>query len=181
MVRDDVGDQLARVAIYEAGLRRTPLTRFLLRAGRNAMFARVYAKVGPLLDPLIYRQTGGSAATRVYGLPALLLTMTGAQSGHTRTATLLYVRDGDGFAVVGTNFGKPAHPAWTTNLLAHPVATVQVGPERIAVTATPAADAEWERLWRKFLAINPGYHDYLARSGRRPRIFVLAPRPAGSP
>jgi deazaflavin-dependent oxidoreductase (nitroreductase family) len=181
MAGDDLSQRLARVAVYEAGLRRTPLTRFLLRAGRNPSFARVYAKVGPFLDPLIYRRTGGSAATRLYGLPAVLLTTTGARSGQARTATLLYVRDGDSFAVVGTNFGKPDHPAWTANLLAHPAATVQVGPERIAVTATLAVDAEWERLWRKFLAINPGYHDYLARSGRRPRIFVLAPRPAGSP
>ena len=178
MVRDEVSDQLARVARYEAGLRRTPLTRFLLRAGRNPRFARVYAKVGPLLDPLIDRRSGGSAATRLYGRPALQLTTTGARSGQNRTATLLYVRDGDGFAVVGTNFGKPDHPAWTANLMAHPAATVQVGPEAIAVTAMPAVGEEWERLWRKFLAINPGYHDYLARSGRKPRIFVLAPQQA---
>lgn len=180
MPADDVREQLLRIADYESGLKRNPLTTFLVTFARTRVFAWLYPKVGPRVDPVVYRRTSGSAAARIYGLPALLLTTTGARSGQPRTATLIYVRDGDDFAVVGTNFGKRHHPAWTENLLAHPDATVEVGPVRITIRAALADESAWDRLWQKFLAVYPGYDSYLARSGRRPRIFLLAPV-AGSP
>lgn len=175
MPQASVQAQLERVARYEARLHRNLFTRFLTSFARTRVFAWFYPTVGPLVDPFVYRRTRGSAAIRIYGLPALLLTTTGAKTGQPRTATLIYVRDGDDFAVVGSNFGKQHHPAWTENLLAEPQAAVEVGPERICVQATLADQATWERLWQKFLVIYPGYDKYLARSGRMPRIFVLSP------
>ena len=48
--------------------------------------------------------------------------------------SLIYVRDGADFMVVGSNFGQHHHPGWTANLLAHPDAFIEVGPERLPVT-----------------------------------------------
>ena len=168
--------QLDRVAAYEAGLRATVMNRVLRRIGPTRPFAAVYRRVGPLIDPWLNERTGGRISTRVYGFPALLLVSTGARSGRSRTSPLLYVRDGDDFVVVGTNFGTAHHPGWTYNLLAHPDAEVIVGEEHVAVTAERADPATFERLWPSLVAVYPGYEDYLERLRRDARMFLLHPR-----
>ena len=132
---EDVAAQLRRVAAYEQRLRRTPLTGLLRVLAPTRPFAAFYRRVGPRLDRFLIRASSGRVASRLYGLPVLLLSSTGAKSGQTRTTPLLYVRDGVDFAVAGTNFGHPAHPGWTANLLATPAAAIEIGPERIRVTA----------------------------------------------
>ena len=80
--------------------------------------------------------------------------------------------------VVGTNFGQRHHPGWTANLLAHPDASIEVGPERLSVTGELVDEATWERLWPRFVAVYPGYANYLTRCApRKPRMFRLRPRP----
>jgi len=168
--------QLERVAAYEAGLRRTPLNRLLQRLGPTRPFIAVYRRLGPRIDPWLVRRTGGRIATRVYGFPALLLVTTGARSGQRRTSPLLYVRDGDDFLVVGTNFGTEHHPAWTTNLLHDPEAEIVVGDQTLAVTAELVDPAGFERLWPRFRAVYGGYETYRRRlTSRTPRMFRLRP------
>jgi hypothetical protein len=58
----------------------------------------------------LLRKTQGHAALWL-GLPALLLTTTGAKSGLPRVAPLIYVRDGDDFVAVGTNLASGTTPA----------------------------------------------------------------------
>jgi deazaflavin-dependent oxidoreductase (nitroreductase family) len=170
------------VAEFEAARRRTPLTGILRSVGRTRSFAAVYRLVGPRLDPWLMHRSAGRMVSRLYGLPALLLVATGARSKESRTSALLYLRDGEDFAVVGTNFGQPRHPAWTVNLLARPEATVEVGPVRLAVVAELADGATWNRLWPAFCDVYPGYADYLGRSaGRVPRLFLLHPTGLGPP
>ena len=65
------------------------------------------------------------------------------------------------------------------NLMAHADASIEVGPERLPVTGELIDRATWERLWPRFVAVYPGYADYLARCApRRPRMFRLRPHPA---
>jgi len=88
----------------------------------------------------------------------------------------LVIRDGDDVALIGTNFGQPKHPAWTANLLAHPDAAVEVGPVRLAVRAEQVDEATVERVFPSFVAVYPGYADYLGRrEGLAPRMFRLRP------
>jgi len=63
--------------------------------------------------------------------------------------------------VVGTNFGQRHHPGWMANLLAHPDASIEVGPEQLSVTGELVDQATWERLWPRFVAVYPGYANYL--------------------
>ena len=171
----DTAERLRRIADYDAAVRPNLLTRFLVQVGRTRGFSYVYRYVGPRLDPYLARVTRGQLS-RVYGLPGLLLRTTGARSGQTRTSPLLYLRDGDDFVVAGTNFGQLTHPGWTANLLAHPKATVQVGRERVGVCAELVDRETWDRLWPRFVAMYPGYADYLERcGGRQPRMFRLRP------
>jgi deazaflavin-dependent oxidoreductase (nitroreductase family) len=166
---------LKRVAAYEERLRHTPLTALLRVLAPTRPFAAFYRRVGPRLDRFLIRRSSGRVASRLYGLPVLLLTTTGAKSGQPRTTPLLYVRDRADFVVAGTNFGQQAHPAWTGNLLARPQATIEIGPERIPVSGELADQATWDRLWPQLLAIYPGYADYLKRRSQQPRMFRLSP------
>jgi deazaflavin-dependent oxidoreductase (nitroreductase family) len=177
----DVAGQLGRVTAYEQRLRRTPLTALLRVLAPTRPFAAFYRRVGPRLDRFLIRASSGRVATRLYGLPVLLLSTTGAKSGQTRTTPLLYVRDAQDFAVAGTNFGHPAHPGWTANLLAKPDAVIEIGPERIAVTAELADAAAQRRIWPRFLAVYPGYGHYADRRQLPPRVFLLHPREAAGP
>ncbi len=173
-----LAEKLRRVADHERGLR-PAVPRVIQSAGRSRAFAAFYRRYGPKADPWLLRTTQGRAAIRL-GFPVLLLTTTGARSGLPRVMPLVYVRDGDDFIVVGTNFGQRHHPGWTANLMAHADASIEVGPERLPVTGELVGQATWEHLWPRFVALYPGYADYLTRCApRRPRMFRLHPRSSG--
>ena len=115
-------------------------------------------------------------------IPTLLLTTTGRRSGQERVQPLLYVRDGDAYVVIGSNWGKPHHPSWSANLLAHSDALVTIRGRRTPVRARLARDGERERLWRLLLELWPAYDLYSDRAGgRHLRIFRLEPVLPGGP
>jgi deazaflavin-dependent oxidoreductase (nitroreductase family) len=89
---------------------------------------------------------------------------------------VLYSRaDGD-WVVTASNWGQPHHPAWSSNLIADPDATIELGPERIDVRATLAEGAERDELWTLVTADWPAYDTYAARTDREIRIFRLTRR-----
>jgi deazaflavin-dependent oxidoreductase (nitroreductase family) len=146
--------------------------------GPTRPFAAFYRRFGPVVDPWMLRATGGRIATKIYGLPVLLLLSVGAKSGLKRTSPLLYARDGDDFVIVGTNFGTKNHPGWTANLLKDPEAEIVVGEDTLAVTAALVDEESFKELWSRFVTIYGGYEAYLKRlTNRTPRMFRLAPHP----
>ncbi len=173
---------LDRVAAYERSIQKTWIHHAFQLVGPTRAFAAVYRRLGPKVDPWLMRTTRGRITSRLYGFPALLLITIGAKTGKERTSPLLYVRDGEDFVIVGTNFGTEHHPAWTGNLLKTPEARIVIGEETIAVTAELCDGATLERLWPKFTSVYGGYDAYRARLTRRtPRMFRLHPRAAGTP
>lgn len=172
---DTLQAQLDRVAAYEAGRRKTVVNRVLQRVGPTRPFVAVYRRLGPRIDPWLNRITRGKAATKIYGFPALILVSTGAKSGKPRTSPLVYVRDGDDFVVVGTNFGTEHHPGWTYNLDAEPTAEIVVGEETIPVTAERADGAAFDRLWPAFVTVYAGMTKYRERLDREARMYLLHP------
>jgi deazaflavin-dependent oxidoreductase (nitroreductase family) len=108
------------------------------------------------------------------GLPVLDLTTTGRRSGRPRTSHLISIPVGEDLAVLGTNFGQPATPAWVLNLEADPRATVTHRGRTLPVTARPATDAERAAVMERSRGIYGGYEKYEQRiSGRQVRVFVL--------
>jgi deazaflavin-dependent oxidoreductase (nitroreductase family) len=95
-----------------------------------------------------FRATRGQLSGPMAGRRLLLLTTTGARTGEPRTTVLGYGREGDSYVVIASNNGASTHPAWYRNLLADPNATVEVGPERIAVRARTAEPRERDHLAR---------------------------------
>ena len=151
-------------------------TALLRRLGNHRWFAALGRRLTPL-DRRLYRLTGGRwSVIGRHELPTLLITTTGRRSGLPRTQPLLYARDGDGYVVIGSNWGQAHHPAWSANLLARPAARVTVGDREFDVSATLATGAERDRLWQLVRRVWPGYAAYAQRAeGRELRIFRLVP------
>lgn len=150
-----------------------PLTR--TRAFRSAG-----PRLLPLLEHLSHALTGGRVQISALLVPSLILHTTGARSGLPRDAYLMYTPDGQGRAIVaGTNFAGGRHPAWTTNLLAHPDAAITVRGRYMPVRASVIADADRDAAWARIESQWPGYRSYERESGRTVRLFLLQPvRPA---
>ncbi|WP_345628633.1 nitroreductase/quinone reductase family protein [Rugosimonospora acidiphila] len=144
--------------------------------GHRRWFARLGRALAPV-DRALGRLTRGRVvALGMRELPSMLLTTTGRRTGRPRTQPLLFAPDGDGYAVVGSNWGQPHQPAWALNLVADPLAVVTVGGRRVPVRATLAAGAERERLLGLLLAVWPAYETYRLRAGDRTlMVFRLAP------
>lgn len=143
------------------------------------MIPFVQALMGPLLTvhQWLYEITDGRIGATLGGRPMLLLRTQGRRTGQPRTAALLYVRDGDAWAVVASKGGAPHHPGWFHNLLARPDVEIQVGRQRIPVRARVAEGEERARLWARADTVNEGvYALYQARTSRRIPVVVLEPR-----
>lgn len=93
-----------------------------------------------------FRANRGQLAGPLAGRTLILLTTTGAKSGMERTAVLGFGKDGDRYVVIASGNGAPSHPAWYQNLLAHPIATLEVGPDKFKVRARTAASEERGKL-----------------------------------
>ncbi len=170
-------DKLKKINEFDARTAHGPLEFIGQKLGPKPWFIEVFKRVGPRIDPVMSRISGGEWMKSVYGLPGLILYSTGAKSGARRTNQLLFTRDGDDFIVIGTNFGQPKHPAWTANLKAHPDAEVEIGGIVLPVRAELVGDAEWEQLFGRLVAVYPGYALYLERRGDLPpRMFRLVPQ-----
>jgi deazaflavin-dependent oxidoreductase (nitroreductase family) len=162
------------------------------RASRLQRFIRWFAASGPgswLFAPIlhhierpVYRLTGGrrTFTSLLSGLPVIMLTTTGARSGRMRALPLVGVPDGDGLAVIASNFGREHHPAWSYNLRAHPDATMTVFSRRIAVRAVVADGEGRARIWAEGLRVYPGFALYARRASHR-QIVVWRLEPAGTP
>jgi deazaflavin-dependent oxidoreductase (nitroreductase family) len=128
------------------------------------------------LDRLVTRLTGGrsSFAGIATGVPAVMLTTTGAKSGEPRTVAVYGIPHPDGVALIASNFGGTKHPAWYYNLKANPEATVSVGRDTWRATARLATPNERDEIWSKGVEMYPGWSKYEVRAGNRHiEAFVL--------
>ena len=68
----------------------------------------------------LYEGSGGADGTtlRDTGLPVIIVTNRGNQTGATRKTPLMRVKDGDNYVLVGSKGGAPKNPVWVYNLRA---------------------------------------------------------------
>lgn len=112
----------------------------------------------------------GSPALRV-----LVLTTVGRKSGRDHATALTYIRDNNRLLVLGSNFGQPHHPGWSSNLLAHPAVTVTIRGTVIPVTACLLNGDEREQALARFRVLSI-YRQYQSRTDRELRVFALTRR-----
>ena len=152
---------------------RGPFGRLMERVSATPTFAKVAPPIVTNLDRFVHWLTRGRRIMSKGVLPVLMLTTTGAKTGEARNVPLACIPDGDVLYLVGSNFGREHHPAWTGNLIKTPQATVAYEEETFAVTATLLSADEKEQVWPKLLAMWPNYERYQLRSGRDIRVFRL--------
>ena len=152
-----------------------PVGRAMQQMATSSWFRKVGPKVVPPMDRVLNRVTGGRVVVSSLLVPSMVLTTTGRKSGEPRTCPLACMPDGDGWYVVGSNFGREHHPAWTGNLVADPRATVTYRGATVQVEATLLDDAAKAEVWPRLVALWPAYDTYVEVSGRNIRVFRLAP------
>jgi deazaflavin-dependent oxidoreductase (nitroreductase family) len=135
-----------------------------------------FRKLTPVDHKLLSRSNGRFTIFGPVGVPLLLLTTTGRKSGQRRQAPVTYMREGDRLFLVGSNFGRARHPAWSSNLLADPNAWVTMGGREIPVVATQLTGPERERIFGKFADYASNYDAYRGRTDREFRLFELTKR-----
>src|SRR3970282_2920452 len=69
-----------------------------------------------------YEGSGGTEGTtlRDTGLPVIIVTHRGKNTGAVRKTPLMRVKDGDNYVLVGSMGGAPKHPVWGFNLRTNP-------------------------------------------------------------
>ena len=93
-----------------------------------------------------FRATGGQMSGPMAGRSLMLLTTAGRRSGKPTTVVVGYVRDGERYVVIASNNGAKSHPSWYLNLLAQPIATVEVGDRKFDARASTAGPDQRPRL-----------------------------------
>ena len=80
----------------------------------------------------LYESSGGREGTTLLdtGMPVVIVTNRGVHSGKLRKTPLMRVEFDGIYAIVASQGGAPAHPAWYTNLVADPHVELQDGPDR---------------------------------------------------
>lgn len=152
--------------------------RVVQKVSSTRGFARVAPHVVPALDRAVHRLTRGKVLLSAQLLPGVVLTSTGARSGLPRRTPLACMPEDGGrrWILVGSNFGRPGHPAWSHNLLAHPDAEISWKGQDVPVTARLLTGQERAAAWQALLAFWPPYAAYQARVEREIRVFRLVRR-----
>ncbi|MEU9149985.1 nitroreductase family deazaflavin-dependent oxidoreductase [Streptomyces sp. NPDC048417] len=153
--------------------------RLVQKVSATRGFAKVAPHVIPVLDRAVHRISRGRTLLSAQLLPGVILTSTGARSGLPRRTPLACMPEGDGWLLVGSNFGRTGNPAWTHNLLGHPDAEISWKGRDIPVTARLLAGEERAAAWRALLGFWPPYATYQERVDREIRVFRLMRRTSG--
>ncbi len=123
----------------------------------------------------LYERSGGTESTLMRGMPVVLLTMRGAQSGKLRKVPLMRVEHDGSYLAVASMGGAPKHPQWYYNLVAHPELEVRDGTDVWQMRARLVTGAEKQTWWERAAAAFPDYAKYQERAGREIPVFVLEP------
>lgn len=141
------------------------------------LFRKLFGpRVIPVLDRWVYKLTSGRLLLGALILDSLILTTVGRRSGEERSVPVAYFRVDGHRVVVGTNFGRPAHPAWALNLAATPRAQIEEGGERLEVLVERLEGDERTRVWNEIVAGWPLFLTYQKTMGEREAmLFRLKP------
>ena len=123
----------------------------------------------------LFESTNGEQGSDMRGMPIILITSIGAQSGKLRKTPLMRVEHDGEYAAVASLGGAPKNPVWYYNLKANPHVELQdddVKKDYIAREVTGEEKAIW---WERSVAAYPDYADYQTKTTREIPVFVLTP------
>ena len=120
-----------------------------------------------------FRANGGVVGGQFAGIPLLLLTTTGAKTGHTRVNPLAYMNHGDCHIIIASYAGAPTNPPWYYNLLSNPEVSVEMGSERFTARADVLDEPERTELYAKMVEIIPVFSEYQSKTTRVIPVVAL--------
>ena len=129
----------------------------------------LHARIVSPVDCFVSHLTGHKMtfAGLVSGLPVLLLTTTGAKTGAQRTQPVVYLREGDGFVLIASNWGQAHNPSWYYNLRANPNAQLTLPGSTFAVLAREVTGPQCDLYWQQACLMYPAWNIYKERSPHR--------------
>ena len=126
-----------------------------------------------------YEASGGTEANtlRDTGIPVIIVTMKGKNSGNVRKIALMRVEHDGEYALIASMGGAPTNPVWYNNLVADPEnVTVQDGPAPFAVTVREVTGDERALWWERSVAGFPNYAEYQEKTARTIPVLIASPR-----
>ncbi|HUC33443.1 MAG TPA: nitroreductase family deazaflavin-dependent oxidoreductase [Ilumatobacteraceae bacterium] len=129
-----------------------------------------------------YEASGGREANtlRDTGIPVIIVTMRGHQSGKVRKIALMRVEHDGEYALVASMGGAPTNPKWYQNLIAAPDDVwIQDGPEPFPVSVREVSGDEKAAWWERSVAVFSNYALYQERTERDIPVLVASPRTTG--
>lgn len=126
-----------------------------------------------------YEASGGTEANtlRDTGIPVIIVTMKGKNSGNVRKIALMRVEHEGEYALVASMGGAPTNPVWYNNLVADPQnVAVQDGPAPFAVSVREVTGDERALWWDRAVAVFPNYAEYQEKTSRTIPVLIASPR-----
>jgi deazaflavin-dependent oxidoreductase (nitroreductase family) len=124
-----------------------------------------------------FRANDGVVGGPFEGAHLLILTTTGAKSGATRVAPVMYFMEGDDRMIVASKAGTPENPAWFHNLLANPEVHIEAATDDGIVEYDAIAEVMPEpkrtERYAEVGAANPGFAAYQEKTTRKIPLVVL--------
>jgi deazaflavin-dependent oxidoreductase (nitroreductase family) len=136
---------------------------------------RKFIKPFSRLNVWVYKLTRGLLMGKFQGRPVMLVTMTGAKTGKSRTIPLMHVPYKEGVVVVGSQGGAPKSPVWVKSIQQNPEVVVQYKTKKMNLRARQADDAEKAEVWPTCVEHYPPYDDYQNRTERNIPMFICEP------
>ena len=119
--------------------------------------------------------SGGERGTVLRGVPVIVITSVGSESGKLRKNPVMRVEHDGRYAAVASKGGAPEHPAWYRNLVDHPLVEVQDATHQGDFTARELSGSERDEWWERAVAVWPDYAEYQTKTDRQIPVFVLEP------
>ncbi|GMQ93972.1 MAG: nitroreductase family deazaflavin-dependent oxidoreductase [Acidimicrobiia bacterium] len=126
---------------------------------------------GQIIDE--FRANEGKVGGMFEGAPLLILSTTGAKSGATREAPLMYLNNDDRLFVFASAAGADSHPDWYHNAKANPSVSIEIGTDRFNKTATELDRAERDTVYAEQASRFPQFAEYAAGTDRVIPVFEL--------
>jgi len=123
----------------------------------------------------LYEGSGGTdgLTLRDTGLPVIIVTNRGSNTGAIRKTPLMRAMDGSNYILVASQGGAPKNPRWYANLKAEPNVEIRDETQTHSMRVREVVDSvERKRLWDIAVAAYPPYQEYQDKTDRVIPVFI---------
>jgi deazaflavin-dependent oxidoreductase (nitroreductase family) len=107
------------------------------------------------------------------GLPVIIVTHRGRNTGAVRKTPLMKVVDGNSYVLVASMGGAPRNPVWYHNLKSAPDVEIRDEANVYTMRVREVVEStEKQRLWDIAVAAYPPYQDYQDKTDRVIPVFI---------